>query len=216
LHAIGLKARAKALEKKGEEVPNYMELPNLEDILKMRQSLTTNSGVEDEGQYDTKSFVFVTKYLVGAVLGKKEWENYKLHHRVLKHFTKTDKAFLYVVLVNSYDLWKNTEGIRVGTGKLTQDGSNKKYCGWTKEGIKMYNKILEKVKANRIASWAQKVEDKVMETMRDRHKNDERRNTIVIRCRKKRVHDYDSGKEEDGDYELDADNDLSTVFAYSI
>ena len=57
MHGIGLKARAKALEKKGEEVPDYMELPNLEDILKMRQSLTTNGGVYDEGQYDTKSFV---------------------------------------------------------------------------------------------------------------------------------------------------------------
>jgi hypothetical protein len=102
LHAIGLKARAKALEKKGEEVPDYMELPNLEDILKMRQSLTTNGGVEDEGQYDTKSFVFVTEYLVGAVLGKKEWDNYKLRCRVSKHFTETDEAFLYVVLVNSY------------------------------------------------------------------------------------------------------------------
>jgi hypothetical protein len=216
LHAIGLKARAKALEKKGEEVPGYMELPNLEDILKMRQSLTMNGGVEDEGQYDTKSFLFVAEYLVGAVLGKKEWDNYKLHRRVMKHFTKTDEAFLYVVLVNSYDLWKNAEGTRLDTGKLTRDGSNKKYCGWTKEGIKMYNEILEKVKANRIASWAQKVEDKVMETMRDRHKNDERRNTIVIRRRMKRVRDYDSGEEEDGDYELDADNDLSTVFAYSI
>ena len=119
MHDIGLKARAKALEKKGEELPDYMELPNLEDILKMRPSLTTNVGVEDEGQYDTKSFVFVAEHLVGAVLGKKEWDNYKLRRRVSKHFTETDEAFLYVVLVNSYDLWKNTEGTRVGTGKLT-------------------------------------------------------------------------------------------------
>ena len=80
----------------------------------------------------------------------------------------------------------------------------------------MYNEILEKVKANRNASWAQKVEDKVMETMRDHHKNDERRNTIVIQRRKKRVRDYDSGEEEDGDYEVEADNDLSTVFAYGV
>ena len=55
-----------------------------------------------------------------------------------------------------------------------------------------------------------------METMRDRHKNDERRNTIVIRRRKKRVRDYGSGEEEDGDYEVEADNDLSTVFAYGV
>jgi hypothetical protein len=60
------------------------------------------------------------------------------------------------------------------------------------------------------------VEDKVMETMRDCNKNGERRNTNVIRRRKKRVHDYDSNEEEDGNYELDADNDLSAVFAYMV
>jgi hypothetical protein len=38
----------------------------------------------------------------------------------------------------------------VGTGILTKDGLNKKYCGWTKQGIKVYNKILEKVRANRL------------------------------------------------------------------
>ena len=38
-------------------------------------------------------------------------------------------------------LWKNTKGARVGTGNLTQDGLNKKYCGWTREGIKMYNDL---------------------------------------------------------------------------
>jgi hypothetical protein len=30
------------------------------------------------------------------------------------------------------------------------------------------------------------------------------------------VSDYDSNEEEDGDYEVDAENDLSTVFAYIV
>jgi hypothetical protein len=179
LHDIGLKAKARALQMKGEDVPTHIMLPNLEDILKMRQLPTTNGGVE-EGENNTKSFVFVAEYLIGAVLGKKEWDNYKLHHRVMKHFTETDEAFLYVILANSYDLWKNTEGTRVGTGNLTRDGSNKKYCGWTKQGIKLYNDILEKVKANHNASWAQNMEDKVMETLRDCNKCDGWRNTQVI------------------------------------
>ena len=114
----GLKAKARALQRKGEDIPTHIMLPNLEDILKMRQAPTMNGGVE-EGENDTKSFMFVTEYLVGAVLGKKEWDNYKLHHWVTKHFAETDEAFLYVILANSYDLWKNTEGTRVGTGNLT-------------------------------------------------------------------------------------------------
>ena len=109
MHDIGLKAKARALQMKGEDVPTHIMLPNLEDILKMRQLPTTNGGVE-EGENNTKSFVFVAEYHIGAVLGKKEWDNYKLCHWVTKHFTETDEAFLYVILANSYDLWKNTEG----------------------------------------------------------------------------------------------------------
>jgi hypothetical protein len=62
---------------------------------------------------------------------------------------------------------ENTKWTRVGTGNLTQDGLNKKHCGLTKEGITLYNKIMEKVEANCNALWAQNMEDKVMETMRE-------------------------------------------------
>jgi hypothetical protein len=218
----------------GEEVPTSIKLPNLEDILKMRQmpntngeveETTTNEGMEETntngglegGQMGGESFVFVADYLVGAVLGKKEWDRYKFRQRVTKHFTETDEAFLYVVLLNSYDLWKTSDGTKVGTGILTKDGSNKKYCGWTKQGIKAYNEILEKVRDNRKASWAQNVEDKVMETLRDRYNCDGRRNRNLIRRRKKRKFEYcGSDGEEDGDNAVDADNDLSTVFALAV
>jgi hypothetical protein len=80
----------------------------------------------------------------------------------------------------------------------------------------LYNDILEKVKANCNASWAQNMEDKVMETLRDHNKCDGQRNTQVIRCHKKRLRKYDSDEEEDGVNEVDAENDLSTVFAYMV
>jgi len=69
-------------------VPTSIKLPNLEDILKMRQmpntngeveETTTNEGMEETntngglegGQMGGESFVFVADYLVGAILGKK-------------------------------------------------------------------------------------------------------------------------------------------------
>jgi hypothetical protein len=179
LHDIGLKAKARDLQLKGEVVPAHIELPKLEDILEMRPSPTANGGGE-EVENINKGFVFVAEYLVGAVLGKKEWDNNKFHHGVTKHFMDSDEAFLYVLLANSYDLWKNAEGSKVGTGNLTRDGSSKKFCGWTKQGIKFYNDILEKVKTNRNASWAKNVEDKVMETLKERYNFVRRRNTQLI------------------------------------
>jgi hypothetical protein len=144
------------------------------------EEMNTNGGLEG-GIMGGESFVFVTNYLIGAIIGKKQWDRYKFHQRVTKHFTKTDEAFLYVVLLNSYDLWKTSDGTKVGTGILTKDGLNKKYCGWTKQGIEVYNKILEKVRANCKASWAKNVEDKVMEqTLRDHYNYDGWRNKNLI------------------------------------
>jgi hypothetical protein len=126
---MGLKAKARVMQLKGEAVPAHMELPNCQDILKMRQLPTMNSRVEaptmdsgvEAGQNEAKSFVFVAKYLIGAVLGIKEWDNYKFHHQLTKKVTESDETFLYVVLVNLYNLWKNTNWTRVGTGNLTKE-----------------------------------------------------------------------------------------------
>jgi hypothetical protein len=127
-------------------------------------------------------------------------------------------VFLYVVLLNLYDIWKTLDGTKVGTGILTKDGLNKeKYCGWTKQGIKVYCEILEKVRANCKASWAQNVEDKVMETLRDCYNYDGWRNKNLIQRRKKRKFEYcGSDGEEDGDNEVDANNNLSTIFALAV
>jgi hypothetical protein len=54
----------------------------------------------------------------------------------------------------------------VGNGSLTKDRTNKKYCGWTREGIQMYNKFLKKVKDNRQEDWAHDVEKQVMEALK--------------------------------------------------
>jgi hypothetical protein len=41
---VGLKEKARARQLKGEEVPTNIKLPNLEEILKMRQMPNTNRG----------------------------------------------------------------------------------------------------------------------------------------------------------------------------
>jgi hypothetical protein len=160
---LDMKGKARDMEREGKEVPGYMTLPDLQEILKMRPSPTDD---DDDDQDDITTFTFVAEYLVGAVIGKKEWDRYKCRDRLSTKFTPSDKAYLYVILTNSYDLWKNVEGSRVGTGSLTKDGTNKKYCGWTREGIEMYNEFLKKVKENCQARWAHDVESQVTETLK--------------------------------------------------
>jgi hypothetical protein len=131
---IDMKGRVHDMELAGTEVPGHMTVPDLQEILKMRPSPMTpndHDDDQDDNQNDITAFTFVTEHLVRHVLGKKEWDRYKCRNLLSTRFTPSDEAYLYVLLMNSYDLWKNVEGSRVGNGSLTKDGTNKKYCGWT-------------------------------------------------------------------------------------
>jgi hypothetical protein len=104
-------------------------------------------------------------------------------------------------------------------GKLTKDGTNKKYCGWTKEGINFYNDMLKKVKENRKAPGAQDVEKMARNALQERYKG--RHNTIAEatnwRHRKKRQKNkgdpFNSDDSKNEDENIDAENDLDIVFA---
>lgn len=218
LNVIELKAKAKEIQLAGNIVPDHIKLPELRDILKMRPPPIPNARGEENDHQDENmtAFTFVVEHLVGAILGKKVWDKYKCREHVSTKFTPSDEAYLYVILENSYELWISAEGSRVGAGNLTKDGTNKKYCGWTVEGIKKYNHYMDKVKLNREAVGAKDVEEAVVNTLKQRHEWDTRRNTIAVRRRKRRHHillDGNDSEEERGLGEIDAHNDLSTAFA---
>jgi hypothetical protein len=197
-----------------------MELPDLQDIFKMRPLQMAGAHGEDNDsiENDTTAFTFIVEHLVPAVVGKKTWNRCKCKELVSEKFTPSDEAFLYVILSNSYDLWKSANGSKVGAGTLTKDGTNKKYCGWTKQGIKMYNDILRKVKKNREAEGAKKVEETVRDALKEQYGNGNQRNSdAAYRRRRKRRHQrgnhYDSNNEDDDVESIDAENDLSEAFA---
>jgi hypothetical protein len=213
---IEMKATAHEMQLAGTAVPGHMTLPNLQEILKMRPSPTTpndDNNDQDNNQNNIMTFTFITEYLVGAVLGKKEWDRYKCRDRLSTRFTPSDEAYLYVILSNSYDLWINAEGSRVGNGSLTKDGTNKKYCGWTREGIHMYNNFLQKVKENRQAAWAHAVEAQVTDTLKLRYDQATRRHTLAVRRRRKKRRMRDDYESDECDFDIDAENDLSIAFA---
>ena len=183
LNVIELKAKAKEVGQTGNQVPNHIKLPELQDILKMRPPPTPNAQGEENDHQDKNmtAFTFIVEHLVGAILGKKVWDKYKCGKKVSEKFTPSDEAYLYVTLENSYELWMSAEGTRVGTGNLTKDGTNKKYCGWTVEGIRKYNEYMDKVKLNREAVGAQDVEETVVNTLKQRYGWENRRNTTAVR-----------------------------------
>ena len=123
----GIKAENKALLDKGEEVPNHMQLPAMDDILKLRQSPRNNNNT---------TFTFFVEYMAGAVIGQRKWKTTRCYAPLNKHMTMLDEAFMLLVLENQYELWINSDSNKVGRGKYTENGPNRKFCGWTNEGMR--------------------------------------------------------------------------------
>ena len=73
LNGLELKAKAREIQLAGKPVPTHIKLPELQDIVKMRPAPTPDGRGEEGAHQDKimKSFIFVIKHLVGAILGKK-------------------------------------------------------------------------------------------------------------------------------------------------
>ena len=60
----------------------------------------------------------------------------------------SDEAFMLLVLENQYELWMDAESTRVGRGRYIDNVPNKKYCGWSNEGMRHFNILQAKVRNN--------------------------------------------------------------------
>jgi hypothetical protein len=190
-----MKANNKALHDQGQEVPTHMELPTLEEILKLRRV---------PNLHNNTAFTFLVEHLAGAVIGQRKWKTTRCYAPVAKHMSVSDEAFMLLVLENQYEMWLNSETTKVGRGKYTENGPNKKFCGWTNEGMRRFNKLLEQVRDNRNKQYSDAVEVTVFKTLAERYKallGPRRKNS-----RKRRRHVTEHSDQED-----DEDDDDSSV-----
>ena len=138
-YSSGIKAENNALTNNRKEVPNHQQLPTLEEILKLQQAPRSNNNT---------AFTFVVKHLARAVIGQRKWKTTRCYAPLAKHMTVSDEAFMLLILENQYELWLNAESSKVGRGPYTENGPNKKFCGWTNEGMRRFNKLLKEVRTN--------------------------------------------------------------------
>ena len=83
-----------------------MELPTLEEILKLCQSPKNSNNT---------AFTFLVENLAGAVIGQRKWKTTRCYAPLAKHKTiLSDEAFMLLVLENQYELWVNSESTKVG------------------------------------------------------------------------------------------------------
>ena len=134
-----------------------MELPMLEEmILKLGQSPRNSNNT---------AFTFLVENLAGAVIRQWKWKTTRCYAPLAKHMTISDEAFMLLVLENQYELWIKTDSTKVGRGQYTENGPNSKFCGWTKEGMRQFNKLLEEVRGNQNKQYSNEVEDMTIKAL---------------------------------------------------
>jgi hypothetical protein len=157
----GIRADNKSISDKGQEVPTHMRLPTLGEILKLRQAPRLNNNT---------TFTFIVEHLAGAIIGQRKWKTTRCYAPLTKHMSISDEAFMLLVLENQYELWMNSETTKVGRGKYTENGPNKKFCGWTNQGMRRFNELLDEVRTNRNKQYSKDVEEASMKTLAERYK----------------------------------------------
>ena len=82
----------------------------------------------------------------------------------------SDEVFMLLVLENQYELWMESETTRVGRGKYTENAPNKKFCGWSNEGMRRFNNLLAEVRINQAKQYSKEVENVIFKTLAERYK----------------------------------------------
>jgi hypothetical protein len=122
----GIKANNKALVNQGKNVPIHVQLPTLAEMLKLQQSPRSSNNT---------SFTFIVEHLAGAVIGQRKWKTGRCYAPLSAYMSMSDEAFMLLVLENQYNMWREAETTRVGRGRYTENGPNKKFCGWSNDGM---------------------------------------------------------------------------------
>jgi len=152
------------------EIPDNLKTPDLEKLLELRTQPTTEN--ETPVELATRNFPleFFVETLLPAAVGSKGWREDMCTKKLSDtRATVSDEAFVLLCLENMWGKWHSTTGSKHDRGKYTNGGSNRKYSGWSVEGIKRFNELLRLVVKNRKRPWSGKVEEQVMKGLREKH-----------------------------------------------
>jgi hypothetical protein len=177
------------LEAKNETVPSHVIPPTQEELLHYGKHRPAEEEMDDEKRDRERVQTWVTEHLAPCVRGAKGWKGTCTTVRLSEtDFTPSDEAFAILASINMWDKWDKRDGIlddpeqddgldeetrrkkkRAEKGLYTGGGSNRKFCGWSSEGLVKYNELIAYVMSRRKADWTPVVEDSIKDALRARH-----------------------------------------------
>jgi hypothetical protein len=114
----------------------------------------------NEGRDNKKVYMWFCQCFLEPIVGTVKWRANQAKHPLRKFVTPSDEAFAMVAYENNYSKWLNMvinvhESDRKEKGKWTNggasvaNGKNKRFCGWSREGLEQMNKNYIKILKDR-------------------------------------------------------------------
>lgn len=149
-------------------------MPELDDILGGRVAAMAKGGaVNGQGKFQ---FFFFLNTVLECVAGRKEWKAEKTKLLVSKScVTVSDEAFAMLLLVNSWDKFQfiasnpdNKDKNELPSTRYTEKkGRNKKFLGWSQEGINHFNQLCKFVMEDRSSDAGKDFEKEFLQYHQD-------------------------------------------------
>ena len=99
-------------------------------------------------------------------------------------------------------MWQDADTNRVGSGKYTENAPNRKFCGWSNEGITRFNELNDAVTKNREKQYKETVEKEIYQTLAERYKK-----MLGVKRKNSRKRRHHMVPREDGDGEENEEED---------
>lgn len=154
------------------------EIPGLDEILKMRQDAKTELQELDSGGRhkrmmvtDAGAFMFAVEHLFPCVVGKSKWKTEVLDTPISKIMTTSDEAFVYLLVENGLEHWKNKASrndVSRSRGQYTGKGCNRPGGGWPPDAIQRYNELMKAVDRDRRSELGEAVENRVTQILSEK------------------------------------------------
>jgi hypothetical protein len=115
-----------------------------------------------EGRENVRVYLWFCEFFLEPVIGTAKWRSNRYKLPIRKFVTPSDEAFAIVVYENNYRKWyecyrtktkpesRTEKALWTSSGERNKNGhTNKKYCGWAREGLEHFNECYKKVEKDR-------------------------------------------------------------------
>ena len=122
-----------------------------EELLKLHQKPLP--GVTDlDVKLNNEAFIYFMEFVLPKIAGAKGWQEEMCSNPLSDtKITPSDEAFALLCCKNMWDKWNaddSTTMSRHNQGKYTSSGTNRKYGGWSEQGLRRFNELFREAIIN--------------------------------------------------------------------